>query len=89
MTESEVRQRGCGRYTQIGRYIHSRKTQCRLYLISLLCIIIVSTNLHSQSQLMHMSYLLPFSLGPEKRQRYVDMAKEYNDKATSLLWTTI
>ena len=28
---SEVRQRGCGRYTQIGRYTHSRKTQCRLY----------------------------------------------------------
>ena len=27
----EVRQRGCGRYIQIGRYTHSRKTQCRLY----------------------------------------------------------
>ena len=24
-------QRGCGCYTQIGRYTHSRKTQCRLY----------------------------------------------------------
>ena len=32
---------------------------------------------------------MPFSLGPEKRQRYVDMAKEYNEKASSLLWTTV
>ena len=29
---TEVRQQGCGRYTQIGRFTHSRKTHCRLYL---------------------------------------------------------
>ena len=28
---TEVGQRGWGRYTQIDRYTHSRKTQCRLY----------------------------------------------------------
>ena len=50
--------------------------------------LIISKNWNSQVML-YTSYLLPFSLGPEKRQRYVDMAKEYNEKASSLLWTTV
>ena len=29
---TENRQQSCGRYTQIGRKTHSRKTQCRLYM---------------------------------------------------------
>ena len=42
----------------------------------------ISKNWNSQVML-YTSYLLPFSLGPEKRQRYVDMAKEYNEKAST------